>query len=110
MSPVETVLHFLSCINHRHADKLAELMTEDHVFIDSLGHAVQGREKMRAGWKDYFTLCPITGFLMRRFFKVGTLLPYSARRAVPLPRAANFPCKINGERPQLGWRWWKKAW
>jgi ketosteroid isomerase-like protein len=58
MSPVDTVLHFLDRINQRDADKLAELMTEDHVFIDSLGQSVHGRERMRAGWKGYYTLCP----------------------------------------------------
>jgi ketosteroid isomerase-like protein len=58
MSPVETVLHFLNCINQRDVDKLAELMTEEHVFIDSLGQSVQGREKMRAGWRSYYTFCP----------------------------------------------------
>jgi uncharacterized protein (TIGR02246 family) len=58
MSPIETVLHFLECINQRDADKLAELMTEDHVFIDSLGQQVRGREKMRAGWRGYYEFCP----------------------------------------------------
>ena len=50
MSAIETVLDFLDRINKRDADKLAELMSEDHVFIDSLGNTMQGREKMRAGW------------------------------------------------------------
>ena len=58
MGPVETVLEFLERINKRDADKLAELMTEDHVFVDSLGNTVQGREKMRAGWRGYFAFCP----------------------------------------------------
>jgi ketosteroid isomerase-like protein len=58
MSPVETVLHFLDRINQRDVDKLAELMTEDHVFIDSLGQSVRGREKMRAGWRAYYAFCP----------------------------------------------------
>ena len=40
------------------SDKLAELMTEDHVFVDSLGNQIRGREKMRAGWRRYFTMCP----------------------------------------------------
>ena len=52
MSAIETVLDFLDRINKRDADKLAELMTEDHVFIDSVGNTVQGREKMRAQ-RDY---------------------------------------------------------
>jgi ketosteroid isomerase-like protein len=39
-------------------DKLAALMTEDHVFIDSLGKSSHGREKMRDGWRAYFAMCP----------------------------------------------------
>jgi ketosteroid isomerase-like protein len=31
-------------------------MTDDHVFIDSLGQTVRGREKIRAGWLAYFAL------------------------------------------------------
>jgi len=58
MSPVETVLEFINRINQRDADKLAELMTEDHVFIDGLGQAVRGREAMRAAWLGYYAFCP----------------------------------------------------
>ncbi len=58
MNPVETVLAFLNAINQDDPDKLAKLMTEDHVFIDALGNSVRGREKMRAGWRGYFAMCP----------------------------------------------------
>jgi ketosteroid isomerase-like protein len=58
MNPIETVLEFLNRINQHDVDKLAELMTEDHVFIDSLGNRVTGREKMRGGWRAYFGMCP----------------------------------------------------
>jgi ketosteroid isomerase-like protein len=58
MTPAEIVLNFFDCVNRRDAGKLADWMTEDHVFIDSLGRAVQGREAMRSGWRAYFTLCP----------------------------------------------------
>lgn len=57
-SAVATVLEFLDRINRHDADKLAEYMTEDHVFIDSLGQSVSGREKMRSGWRGYFAFCP----------------------------------------------------
>jgi hypothetical protein len=30
----------------------------DHMFIDSLGQSVSGREKVRSGWKGYFVFCP----------------------------------------------------
>jgi ketosteroid isomerase-like protein len=58
MNPMETVRDFIDRINQRDADKLAQLMTENHVFIDSLGQAVRGREEMRAGWRGYYALCP----------------------------------------------------
>jgi ketosteroid isomerase-like protein len=57
MNPVETVLEFMDRINRRDGDALAELMTEDHVFMDSLGQSVRGREKMRAGWRGYYAFC-----------------------------------------------------
>ena len=58
MTPVETALLFLDRINQHDPDKLAGLMTEDHVFIDSLGRAVRGREAMRQGWRSYYAMCP----------------------------------------------------
>ena len=58
MNAIETVLHFLDRINQRDPGKLAELMTEDHKFVDSLGQTVRGREKMLAGWKGYYSFCP----------------------------------------------------
>jgi hypothetical protein len=58
MTPTETVLLFLERINQHNPDALAELMTDDHVFTDSLGHSVSGREKMLQGWRSYYEFCP----------------------------------------------------
>jgi hypothetical protein len=55
---VDVVLEFLNRINQHDVDKLVEYMTEDHVFIDSLGQAVSGREKVRFGWRGYLAFCP----------------------------------------------------
>jgi ketosteroid isomerase-like protein len=55
---IDTVLEFIERINRHDADKLAELMTEDHTFVDSLGHSVTGRDNMRLGWHGYFAFCP----------------------------------------------------
>jgi uncharacterized protein (TIGR02246 family) len=49
---------FIGAINHQNVEELATLMTPDHRFIDSLGNVVEGREKMRAGWKAYFKMIP----------------------------------------------------
>jgi ketosteroid isomerase-like protein len=74
MNPVETVLRFLERINQRDVDKLAELMTEDHVFIDSLGQSVRGREKMRAGWRGYYAFCPDYWVSHEEIFPSGNLV------------------------------------
>jgi ketosteroid isomerase-like protein len=58
MNPVDTVLAFLERINSVDADRVAEMLAENHVFIDGLGRAVHGRETMRAGWLGYYTMCP----------------------------------------------------
>ena len=58
MEHVPSVLRFIECINRHDAHKLAELMTADHVFIDSLGQCVRGRETMCLAWRGYYAFCP----------------------------------------------------
>jgi uncharacterized protein (TIGR02246 family) len=58
MGPTDIVLKFLERINRHDVDQLAELMTEDHLFVDALGNVVHGRENMRAGWRSYYGFCP----------------------------------------------------
>jgi ketosteroid isomerase-like protein len=73
-SAVDTVLGFLNRINQHDADLLAEYMTEDHVFIDSLGQVVSGREKMRLGWRGYFAFCPDYSVSYEQIFASGGLV------------------------------------
>jgi len=58
MSEIETVHAFVDAINSGNPDHLAELMTENHIFIDSDGSEHPGREKMRRGWSEYFSMVP----------------------------------------------------
>lgn len=53
-----TIEAFVDCINAHDVDGLAALMTVEHVFIDSLGNRMQGRERMRQGWAAYFQMVP----------------------------------------------------
>jgi hypothetical protein len=56
---VESVAReFASAINRQDVEGLAGLMTEGHRFVDSLGNAVEGREKMQAAWAAYFLMVP----------------------------------------------------
>jgi ketosteroid isomerase-like protein len=74
MGPIDTVLQFMECINRRNADEVARMLTEDHVFIDSLGRSVQGREKMRAGWQGYFNFCPDYSISHEEIFAHGDIV------------------------------------
>ncbi|MGA3292359.1 MAG: nuclear transport factor 2 family protein [Candidatus Acidiferrales bacterium] len=56
--PVAIVLRFIERVNEADIDGLCAVMAEDHVFIDGLGNSVEGREKLRAGWKSYFAWFP----------------------------------------------------
>ena len=58
MSSAETLDRWLDAINHHDAPALAALMAPDFVFVDSLGHRVEGAKSMDAGWRGYFAMCP----------------------------------------------------
>jgi ketosteroid isomerase-like protein len=59
MNNCETIVRkFAEAINSRDANKLSDLMTEDHRFIDSMGTVVDGRERMRQGWIGYYEMVP----------------------------------------------------
>ena len=54
----EIVLAFIDRINAHDVEGLAELMSDDHTFIDAHGNQVSGREKMIVGWRAYFDWFP----------------------------------------------------
>jgi ketosteroid isomerase-like protein len=58
MNALEIFLQFVEAINLHDVAALKELMTEDHLFVDSLGQRVQGASSMEQGWKGYFAMCP----------------------------------------------------
>jgi len=47
---------FVNAINRQDMETLETLMPEEHRFIDSLGRVLVGREKVRAGWVEYFRM------------------------------------------------------
>ena len=58
MSNKRTLLAFIDRINAHDVEGLAELMSDDHTFIDAHGNQVCGKEKMTAGWRGYFEWFP----------------------------------------------------
>jgi ketosteroid isomerase-like protein len=97
MTPIETVLAFMDRINQRDPGRLAELMTEDHVFIDSLGQTMRGRERMQKNWESYYAFCPDYFVSHDDIFQNGNI--------VAVFGAASGTISVNGKAlPQNKWR------
>jgi ketosteroid isomerase-like protein len=73
-SPEAVARAFADAINRRNPDELAELMTEEHLFIDSLGNRVTGREAMRAGWSGYFRMVPDYSITVAETYGAGAVV------------------------------------
>jgi ketosteroid isomerase-like protein len=58
VNPVRIFERFIAAINHHDINSLTSLMTEDHLFVDSLANQVQGAKFMEGGWRGYFDMCP----------------------------------------------------
>lgn len=65
---------FVNAITSRNADEIGRLMTEDHVFIDSMGTRVAGREQMRKGWQGYFGMAPDYAISVEETFEEGAVV------------------------------------
>src|ERR1700674_3461237 len=52
------VAELVARINCHDVGALVEWMTDDHLFVDSLGRAMHGRESMRGAWEAYFRWFP----------------------------------------------------
>lgn len=54
----EVALQFVDQINKHNVEALCQLMTPEHIFIDSLGNRFAGRDTMPPAWEEYFRLFP----------------------------------------------------
>jgi ketosteroid isomerase-like protein len=57
-TPAEIARELIARINSHDVEALAALLTPDHRFVDSLGTVVEGRETLRAGWRQYLAMVP----------------------------------------------------
>lgn len=53
-----TALRFNEKINQQDLEGLAELMTDDHTFIDTEGNVTKGKNVMKEGWREFFKKYP----------------------------------------------------
>ncbi len=79
---------FANAINRQSVEELTGLMTEDHLFIDSLGAQVQGRDQMTAGWVAYFQMVPDYTITIEETYADGdavVMLGTALRELMPQP-------------------------
>jgi ketosteroid isomerase-like protein len=55
---LKIVLNFIESINSANIDNLCNLMSNDHVFIDSRGNNMVGKDNIKKAWIGYFGLFP----------------------------------------------------
>jgi uncharacterized protein (TIGR02246 family) len=68
---IDVISLFVAKINAHDVAGLCELMPEDHVFVDSLGNVIHGRETICAGWKGYFAWFPDYEISIAKVFHDG---------------------------------------
>ena len=50
--------NFIKAINDHDVEKIYNLMSVDHTFIDGYGERYVGRKDMKEGWANYYKLFP----------------------------------------------------
>jgi len=58
MTDNEIVHAFVKSINDHDVDKIYDLMSENHVFIDRYGEKHVGKIGMKEGWQNYYQMFP----------------------------------------------------
>jgi len=94
-------LKFNEKINAQDHEGLAELMTDDHTFVDSDNTVTKGKETMKKGWKEFFKKYPD---YKNTFTNVTTqnnivvMIGYSTCSHKPLNGPNVWTAKIRGKR------------
>jgi ketosteroid isomerase-like protein len=70
---MKAITDFAAAINCHDPAKIAELMTDDHAFIDAHGNEMLGKETMAAGWRSYFQLFPDCYIAIEKIVSEGDL-------------------------------------
>jgi len=50
--------NFINLINSHRSDRILDIMSDDHVFIDAQNNRVVGRKQLEKAWFGYFELFP----------------------------------------------------
>jgi len=68
------VRKFVDTINEGNDSRLSNLMSADHMFVDSRCTTDCGRDKMRKGWEKYFQMFPDYRIEIQNMLQDGNLV------------------------------------
>jgi len=71
---MEVALAFVDAINRQSTADLIRLTSKNHVFVDSLGVVIEGRERMEQGWAAYFRMVPDYTLLIDETYTYGPVV------------------------------------
>jgi ketosteroid isomerase-like protein len=96
----ETLLRsFNACISRRDVGGLSMLMTDDHVFIDTAGARVTGKEACLEAWRGFFAAFPDYRNVFERMRIVGDHVAIAGHSSCSDPRldgSALWSAKLRG--------------
>jgi ketosteroid isomerase-like protein len=72
--PVRITLRFVNEINRHDVPAMLALTSDDHLFVDSLGHEVRGKERLRDAWTGYFAWFPDYRILIEDHLQMGIVV------------------------------------
>jgi steroid delta-isomerase-like uncharacterized protein len=71
---VRVALRFVNEINRHDVEALLSLVSPDHVFVDSRGNELRGKEKLAAAWTAYFAMFPDYRVVIDDHFGTGLVV------------------------------------
>lgn len=69
----DVALIFADHINSHDLASLVNLMTEDILFVDGLGHEIRGINQLKRGWQTYFSSFPDYSIQVDEAFSQGNV-------------------------------------
>ena len=94
-----TVAQFVECVNRQDVEGLCRLMTPDHLFVDSLGVEVRGREPMHTGWRAYFAMVPDYHITVTEHLQSGDVVAMFGRAGGTYAPAGRMLAEYRWEAP-----------
>ena len=96
-----TALKFNERINEQDPEGLAELMTDDHTFMDNDGNVTKGKNAMKEGWREFFNKYPdyrnkFTGVTVQD--NIVVMIGHSTCSYKPLDGPNIWTARIRGQR------------